>query len=109
MANQILVFVLTLCVQFANGKEIDNKRLLLNDPDVSAARLLQMEKSIQKLTSTVQGLTHLVTTINGTLQTVNADLAAEKVRTAQTTHGSTYVRWGRSKCPSNAEIVYSGM
>lgn len=82
MVNQILVCVLTICVQFANGEGTDNKRLLLNDPDVSAARLLQLEKSMQTFSSTVQGLTHEITTLKGTLQTVNTDLAAEKVKTA---------------------------
>ncbi|CAC5370417.1 unnamed protein product [Mytilus coruscus] len=134
MGNQIIVFFVIFCVQFTNGEGTDNKRLLLNDPDVSAARLLQLEKSMQTFTSTVQGLAYLVTTLNGTLQTVNTDLAAEKVKTTNhdatiqtlktenvqlmktvsTTassiqnHGSTYVRWGRSGCPLNKERVYTG-
>ncbi|CAC5370407.1 unnamed protein product [Mytilus coruscus] len=134
MGILILVCVVIFCVRFTNGEGTDNKRLLLNDPDVSAARLLQLEKSMQTLSSTVQGLTHLVTTLNDTLHTVNTDLAAEKVKTTNhegtiqtlkteivqlmktvsTTastiqnHGSNYVRWGRSSCPVNTELVYSG-
>lgn len=82
MVNKILVYFVIFCVQFANGGGTGNKRLLLNDPDVSASRLLQLEKSMQTFLPTVQGLTHEITTLKGTLQTVNTDLAAEKVKTA---------------------------
>ncbi|XP_071177328.1 uncharacterized protein [Mytilus edulis] len=99
----------------------ENKRLLLNDPDVLVARLSNLEQQNQLLTQ-------LVNQINATCRAENADLQAKYLDlvskmaqteshlqhhdqqiTASKDHGSTYVRWGRTQCEgTHTELVYTG-
>ncbi|CAG2201793.1 unnamed protein product [Mytilus edulis] len=99
----------------------ENKRLLLNDPDVVGARLANLERQNQLQTQ-------LLNQMNATSQAEYADLKAKYMTLLSKTfqmesriqhqdqlisenkdHGSTYVRWGRTQCEgTNTELVYSG-
>ncbi|XP_063414844.1 short-chain collagen C4-like [Mytilus trossulus] len=93
--------VLAFCafsVCFAGEK--DEKRLLLNDPDVINDRLNRMENMLSILNNTVkqQSLT---------IQLQQSEI--NQLKSAKGT-GSTYVIWGRKQCPNHTdtEQVYSG-
>ncbi|CAG2209132.1 unnamed protein product [Mytilus edulis] len=74
----------------------DSKRLLLNDPDVVAARLHQLEVTQQSFLKTITKMNATITDLKQSLSVMQG-------------HGSTYVRWGRTSCAgSNGELIYSG-
>lgn len=64
-------------VVYANNKvSLETKRLLLNDPDVTASRLSNVEKSIQDMI----GLTQQLHKQNSNMQTTIAHLEATLVK-----------------------------
>lgn len=68
-------------VAYANNKaSFENKRLLLNDPDVTASRLSSVEKSIEDMV----GLTQQLQTQNSNMQTTIAHLEATLLKETST-------------------------
>ncbi|VDI69655.1 Hypothetical predicted protein [Mytilus galloprovincialis] len=78
----------------------EDKRLLLNDPDVMA-QIKQMSLELQTLKQKTSQL--------------EQDLGSAKTKVTQLENsksgfGSVYTRWGRKDCPSNGtELVYTGV
>ncbi|VDI79936.1 Hypothetical predicted protein [Mytilus galloprovincialis] len=90
------VCAIYFCVNFALGQfddnENKNKRLLLNDPDVAATKIANLEAAVQTLKGTVSKLVD----------------SLQEVKKIQD-QGSTYIQWGKTSCSSmGTETVYSG-
>ncbi|XP_063427660.1 uncharacterized protein LOC134711148 [Mytilus trossulus] len=77
----------------------DQKRLLLNDPDVIQNRLNQMESKLQdimvELNEGKQKVEQLTTQLNHQSTLISDGK-------------STYIRWGSHSCNTNATLIYSG-
>ena len=97
-----VIFVLHGCL--CTIADNDVKRLLLNDPDVIAERLTRLEGTVAILDTTVKQLT------TENQQHKNHIQHLETALRDQHNFGSTYIRWGKSKCPANnmTELIYSG-
>ncbi|CAC5406470.1 unnamed protein product [Mytilus coruscus] len=105
----ILLLVYFLCFR-VNIVHTEDKRLLLNDPDVLVNRLNRVESVLAVLNSTVvqlktenqqQALT--IQQQERTIQQLQSSLNSVQ------NSGATYIIWGRKQCPNNnTELVYSG-
>ncbi|CAG2199575.1 unnamed protein product [Mytilus edulis] len=106
--------VVYFCLAFAFGKNEDthtlHKRLLLNDPDIAATRLANVEAAVQLLKGTVSKL-------EAGLQAEKNKNAEHEINISQMTstlkklqdQGSTYIQWGKTSCSSiGTETIYSG-
>ncbi|XP_063414615.1 uncharacterized protein LOC134696631 [Mytilus trossulus] len=81
----------------------EDKRLLLNDPDVLVNRLNRLESVVAVLNNTVQQQSITIQKQEKTIKQLH-----DYVSTTQSI-GTTYIRWGRKQCPINStELVYSG-
>lgn len=83
---KICVFVLFL--HFILECSGESKRLLLTDQDLINGRFEQLEKTLREQQA-------LITSLSQRLQ-------------VKEEYGSTYVRWGKSSCRTEADLVYSG-
>ncbi|XP_048737978.2 uncharacterized protein LOC125652665 [Ostrea edulis] len=99
-------FIFYLLMIYSNGKKVHSqqKRILLNDPDLINSRLEAMERELQAVRSDLtdtktetQVLKHLV------------DSQTTELRRLKTS-GTTYIRWGRKSCPAlnGTSLLYSG-
>ncbi|XP_071124087.1 TBC1 domain family member 5 homolog A-like [Mytilus edulis] len=93
-----LIFFLSFKVSLVNTEE---KRFLLNDPDVLVNRLNRLESVVAVLNNTVQQQSITIQKQEKTIKQLQ-DYAS----TTQSL-GTTYIRWGRKQCPNNStELVY---
>ncbi|XP_076075852.1 uncharacterized protein LOC143046580 [Mytilus galloprovincialis] len=83
-----------------NNERHGSKRLLLNDPDAINNRLNTLELSLQQQQATNLQQQARISQQEATI--------LQLVQRNPQGHGSTFVRWGRSQCPSQTELVYSG-
>ncbi|CAC5409099.1 unnamed protein product [Mytilus coruscus] len=108
--------------------EKDEKRLLLNSPDVVQDRLNRMENQLATLNNAVQQQSQtiqqqaLTVQQQGTIIQQQGTTIQQQSKTIQLQHteirqlqyakgtGSTYIIWGRKQCPNitDTEQVYSG-
>ncbi|XP_062587567.1 uncharacterized protein LOC134249204, partial [Saccostrea cucullata] len=95
---------------------MEQKRLLINDPQLLESRLQAMESKIQSLTTTkaemeskIQTLTASKAEMESKIQTLTREVETLKVNNSKVVGGATYVRWGRKTCPdADSELVYWG-
>ncbi|XP_076070771.1 uncharacterized protein LOC143042372 [Mytilus galloprovincialis] len=105
----ILLLIYFLCVR-GNIVYTEDKRLLLNDPDVLVNRLNRLESVVTVLNSTVvqlktenQQQASTIIQQEKTIQQLQSSLNSVQ------NSGATYIIWGRKQCPhNNTELVYSG-
>ncbi|VDI29571.1 Hypothetical predicted protein [Mytilus galloprovincialis] len=98
----ILWLVYVLCFR-VNIVQTEDKRLLLNDPDVLVNRLNRLESVVAVLNNTVVQLKTENQQQEQTIQQLQSSLNSVQ------NSGATYIIWGRKQCPHNStELVYSG-
>ncbi|CAC5406469.1 unnamed protein product [Mytilus coruscus] len=121
-------YPLTCVVNLVTTEE---KRLLLNDPDVQVNRLIRVENIVAILNATVRQLTtqnqqqvvtiqhqeKIIQQLQTSIQQQQTSIQQheQKIKQLQSSSnsiqsfGTTYIRWGRKQCPNNkTELVYSG-
>ncbi|XP_071150673.1 short-chain collagen C4-like [Mytilus edulis] len=92
----------------------EDKRLLINDPDVMT-QIKQMSFELQTLKQKTAQLEQESTQKSSEVSQMKLDLGSAKIKITQLENsnsgfGSVYTRWGRKDCPSNGtELVYTGV
>ncbi|XP_071139150.1 uncharacterized protein [Mytilus edulis] len=120
----LLWCMLVTCIN-TDSQIINEKRLLLTDPDYADNH--QMQRDIQLMKATMSQLQTTVHTLNAKVigqdqqiqiqdkkiqnQNMQIQSQASVITTFQNNpSGSVYIRWGRRDCPTNStEIVYTGI
>ncbi|XP_063411601.1 uncharacterized protein LOC134694519 [Mytilus trossulus] len=97
-----------VCFLFSFAEIIaEDKRLLLNDPDVMT-QIRQMSLELQSLREKTAQLEQESTQMK--LDLGSAKTKVTQLETSNSGFGSVYTRWGRKDCPSNGtELVYAGV
>ncbi|CAC5390991.1 unnamed protein product [Mytilus coruscus] len=98
--STFLTFVILFSFLCKTGttKDQQQKRLLLNDPDVLADRLGRLESLVTSLSDKLQQEETKRNVLEGTVS---------RLTKSQKT-SSTYIRWGKKICPGNDTLLYTG-